>query len=289
MNLFLSYSSEDHSDVAALERALVNYGYSVWFAPKSIRSGDSFSDEIERALRNSDTFILFATSNSVGCGDLDGSPYVKDEIVWARNLGLPVLPIDVDGSLARGAGSGFGYLLTSYQNISDCGPSIKSSNFDYVAKVIDGHIKKKNVSLDLAYFNEKISEAEKLLKDKKMNQAYSYLSQFSFPTEYKDIVSTLKIIALLQSKPVKNLSKSDADKYVQQLSSLGSDNVMTVKLYVMAILSEFYYRRNAVADPTGGVLSLLERAREHDKLKAKYIKMTDGIIGNNSNFVSCWR
>ena len=50
MSVFLSYTTKDLEIAKKIFTALTSYGYSVWFAPRSISPSDNFADEIANSL-----------------------------------------------------------------------------------------------------------------------------------------------------------------------------------------------------------------------------------------------
>lgn len=64
-HVFLSYSSQDEAAAARLVYEIETAGFKVYFARKDLRAGDAFSDEIRRALHQSQELWLLASPTSL--------------------------------------------------------------------------------------------------------------------------------------------------------------------------------------------------------------------------------
>lgn len=286
MKLFLSYSSANYSDVAQLQQALKTLGHDVWFAPERIYGGQCFAAEISRALKSSEALLLYATQSSVGNHKCEGSNEVKTELKIARESGMQILPLEVDGSLESGAGEGFDYLLKNYQWISLEAPLL-AGQFDLAAKLIHDYLSKAPTNEGVIL--EQLKPIEQLLKDKQGKSALQLLNKIRLPSQFKDEITLLKVIATLQSVSLKMLSKHDADKVTSILLPLGIHQGSATALYLLAIISEHYYQKNCIANPTPGFCELRKLSAQSGRLKAKYIKMTNQLIPNYSSFLTRWR
>ena len=77
--VFLSHSSLDRSVASAVNDVLRRHGVPVWYSPSEIRGAQQWHDEIGRALRRCDWFVVLLSPNSVQ------SPWVKRELMYALN------------------------------------------------------------------------------------------------------------------------------------------------------------------------------------------------------------
>jgi hypothetical protein len=84
---FISYSRVDQAFALKLARELKSSGFNVWLDQLDIPKGARWDDEVERALRNCDSFLIILTPAS------SSSQNVKDEIGYAVDSGKRVLPI----------------------------------------------------------------------------------------------------------------------------------------------------------------------------------------------------
>lgn len=299
MKLFLSHRSINKESASLLAKALNDMGHEVWFAPKEIRAGKQFDVEIEIALQSTEAFILFATVESVGDESNVGSDEVKAEIKIARELGIPIIALDVDGRMTPGKGGvglGFGYLLKNFQWMTNIEALLLLGNHASVATLINAELLQEDGKkyIELTQFSEHLSEAEQLLKNKQTDRVKQYLSKLQFPStlpsKLHGELQLLKVIAYLQGKTLKNISKSDADNCVKALQNiLNNEELTTPSYYLQAILSEYSYRRNGIADTTSGLYSLKKKAQNGPRLKAKYIKMLDQLIPEHDQFLQRWR
>lgn len=62
--IFISYSSQDVDIVEIICNLLEKDGLRCWFAPRDIRPGFNYPEEIIQAIKNAKIFVLFLTSNS---------------------------------------------------------------------------------------------------------------------------------------------------------------------------------------------------------------------------------
>ncbi|USD39474.1 MULTISPECIES: toll/interleukin-1 receptor domain-containing protein [Ferrimonas] len=288
MHLFLSYSSADYDIAAPIQQALVHLGHTVWFAPQRIGAGQCFAAEISDAMKSAEALLLLASEHSVGNATRPGSNEVKTEIKMAREKGIAVIPLKVDASLDSGGATGFDYLLKNFQWV-DIEAMLLSRRFDVIAQRIDGEIQG-GLKPDFSGFSAQLEEVETLLKAKRCNDARQVLNALRLPAEFNDELALLKIIAFLQGQTsIRRLSKRDADACVQRLADISQGAVAAPALYLQAILSENFYLANSIADGTAGFMALKLQAQPHGRLKAKYIKMTDGFPADGMGFVSRWR
>lgn len=84
---FISYSRRDKEFALALARELRAAGYLVWLDQLDIPTGARWDDEVEKALREYEIFLIILTPASVS------SENVKDEIGYAIDHGKRIMPI----------------------------------------------------------------------------------------------------------------------------------------------------------------------------------------------------
>jgi hypothetical protein len=97
--VFLSHSSKNLKAASDLAKVMRAHGVPVWHSTKNIRGGQKWHDEIGRALRRCDWFLLLLSKAAVK------SKWVKHELTYALNHGqyenhiLPVMfePCDYEG------------------------------------------------------------------------------------------------------------------------------------------------------------------------------------------------
>ena len=95
---FISYSRRDFDEVNAfvlkLRQAIP--ALRIWFDVDGIESGDEFDEKIIDAIDNS-FCVLFALSDH----SLQ-SQWTKDEVMYARNMDVRVIPVLLDGAKLKG-------------------------------------------------------------------------------------------------------------------------------------------------------------------------------------------
>lgn len=64
MKVFISYSSKEYDRAFSLKQILEANGIGCWMAPQSIPSGSDYSQEIPRAIRECDVFLLLLSEAS---------------------------------------------------------------------------------------------------------------------------------------------------------------------------------------------------------------------------------
>jgi hypothetical protein len=90
MRLFVSHSSADYALASQVADRLRALGHEPWLAPREIRGGEDFAEQIMHALDESQGFLLLLTPAA------NDSPHVKIEIGQAISRRLPILPLLLD-------------------------------------------------------------------------------------------------------------------------------------------------------------------------------------------------
>jgi hypothetical protein len=88
--IFLSHSSRDGRQAKQIAARLGKFGLNVWFAPSNLRGAQAWHDEIGRALRRCDWFVVLLTPAAVR------SRWVKRELVFAfseRRFESRIVPV----------------------------------------------------------------------------------------------------------------------------------------------------------------------------------------------------
>src|SRR5215207_2599398 len=84
---FISYSRLNKEFATKLAKGLRAAKYPVWFDQLDIPTGARWDDEVEKALRECNIFMIILTPASIG------SENVKDEIGYAIDRGKRILPV----------------------------------------------------------------------------------------------------------------------------------------------------------------------------------------------------
>ncbi|QYY37301.1 protein kinase [Ruficoccus sp. ZRK36] len=84
---FISHASSDAKDALKLVEALEKRGLSCWVAPRNIRPGKEYAEEIIHGLRQSHTLILMLSEAA------NESPFVRREVERAVHHRKPIFPV----------------------------------------------------------------------------------------------------------------------------------------------------------------------------------------------------
>lgn len=97
-DVFISYSRKDIDEVNAfvgmLKKSIPTLN--VRFDIDGIESGDEFDEKIIDAIENSFCVLFALSDNSLQ------SQWTKDEVMYAKNIGIKVIPILLEGATLRG-------------------------------------------------------------------------------------------------------------------------------------------------------------------------------------------
>jgi hypothetical protein len=88
--IFLSYSSKDKLIADAICSRLENHGIRCWIAPRDVKPGTDYSNQIADGLENATTMVMVFSSDS------NNSRHVKSEIDRAFSLGKIIIPFRVE-------------------------------------------------------------------------------------------------------------------------------------------------------------------------------------------------
>jgi len=77
--VFLSHSSTNKATASAIAQTLRNHGIPVWYSPTNIMTAQLWQDQIGKALRRCDWFMVLVSSAAIG------STWVKRELSYALN------------------------------------------------------------------------------------------------------------------------------------------------------------------------------------------------------------
>jgi sugar lactone lactonase YvrE len=91
--IFVSYASQDRVTANLVAHRLKQAGFDCFFDVEAIAGGAAWEQELHRALRSSRALVLCASPASAD------SKWVWVEVMIARHLGLPVIPLRVQGDV----------------------------------------------------------------------------------------------------------------------------------------------------------------------------------------------
>ena len=86
---FISYTKPDLKAAQAIATALEERGFTCWIAPRDVRPGRSYGDEIIRGIEKSRAFVLVLSAAS------NGSAFVAREVERAVSKNKPVFTIRI--------------------------------------------------------------------------------------------------------------------------------------------------------------------------------------------------
>ncbi len=101
-HVFLSYSTKDIDYANQVEAELKHNDYIVWRDKSRLRGGDEWRNMIQEALEDSWAVVVIQSPDS------QKSEWVANEILYAQDLGIPVIPILLRGN------KWFGFLNKQY-------------------------------------------------------------------------------------------------------------------------------------------------------------------------------
>ena len=87
---FISHAKADHKKVQEIVGALEQRGFKCWVAPRDVRPGHSYGDEIIRGIERSRCFILALSKAS------NESPFVAREVERAISKRKPIFPLRIE-------------------------------------------------------------------------------------------------------------------------------------------------------------------------------------------------
>ncbi len=98
--IFLSYCSNDFTIASQLFFTLRKQGYHVWFDNSSLCGGDSYNQEIEKAIREAKVFVPLLTprvAKDMELGCFEDKYYVKEWKMACQLGNKRIIPLAVDG------------------------------------------------------------------------------------------------------------------------------------------------------------------------------------------------
>lgn len=96
-HIFVSHGSENRAEANELTAFLEARGLRMWIAPRDVRPGMDYSEQLQSAIEECAAFLVLVTEKA------NRSPYVRAETEMAFSLEKPIFPIRV-GDVKPGAG-----------------------------------------------------------------------------------------------------------------------------------------------------------------------------------------
>ena len=86
-HVFISHASENQDEANELVALIESKGVTAWIAPRDVRPGLDYSEELQKAIEGCVAFVVIVTS------DANTSPYVRAETEMAFSCHKPMLPV----------------------------------------------------------------------------------------------------------------------------------------------------------------------------------------------------
>lgn len=86
-HVFVSHGSEDSDDANALAAFVESKGVKAWIAPRDVRPGQDYSEQLQEAIETSIAFVVLVSDKA------NRSPYVRAETEMAFSNGKPIFPV----------------------------------------------------------------------------------------------------------------------------------------------------------------------------------------------------
>ena len=92
-DIHISYSSKDKATADAVCHVLEKNGLKCWIAPRNIRSGENYAEQIVEGMKNAKIVVLIFSKNS------QESVFVENEIQLAFDYDKPIISFKIDETL----------------------------------------------------------------------------------------------------------------------------------------------------------------------------------------------
>ncbi|HLY30012.1 MAG TPA: PQQ-binding-like beta-propeller repeat protein, partial [Ktedonobacterales bacterium] len=87
ISVFISYSRADAARIDRLEAYLIGYGFQPWVDRSQLEGGQQWATHIEQAIQECAVVVVGLSPEAAI------SPWVTDELLYARQLGKPIIPV----------------------------------------------------------------------------------------------------------------------------------------------------------------------------------------------------
>ncbi len=85
--VFISHGSDDRDEAAELSAYIEARGIRTWIAPRDVRPGQDYSEQLQHAIEQCVAFVVLVTDKA------NTSPYVRAETEMAFSTGKPIFPV----------------------------------------------------------------------------------------------------------------------------------------------------------------------------------------------------
>lgn len=128
--VFISFSSKDQHTATTLCEGLEARGFSCWIAPRNVRPGRAYAEEIVAGLRAAKVVVVVLSSHS------NASQHVGREIELASTHEVPVIPVRIERVVP---GNALSFFLSSVQWF-DALDGLSPPRLDAFAEVLGSHV-----------------------------------------------------------------------------------------------------------------------------------------------------
>ena len=123
-HVFISHSSDNRELASELAAFLEARGIKVWIAPRDVRPGMDYSEQLQLAIENAIAFVVLVTEMA------NKSPYVRAETEMAFSTHKPIFPVRL-ADIQPAAGLAF---FLKIRHWTDAYGSARSDNLDRLAR-----------------------------------------------------------------------------------------------------------------------------------------------------------
>jgi hypothetical protein len=137
-DVFISYSSKDKVIADAVCARLEGRGIRCWIAPRDVRPGFQYGEEIIDAIRGSRAMVLVLSANA------NASPHIPKEVERAVSTGVAIIPLRVENVVPA---KSLDYFISSVHWLDAISPPLES-HLDSLATTILTMLPERPQSLD---------------------------------------------------------------------------------------------------------------------------------------------
>jgi len=123
-HVFLSHGSENRAEASELCAFIESRGVTVWMAPRDVRPGMDYSEELQKAIEGAAAFIVLVTDTA------NKSPYVRAETEMAFSSHKPIFPVRL-ADVKPAAGLAF---FLKIRHWTDAFGAVREANLDGLAR-----------------------------------------------------------------------------------------------------------------------------------------------------------
>ena len=286
--VFVSYSSVDRPFVMELKAALESFSFDVWVDKESILPGQYYAGVIPKPIREADVFLLVMSASSIGDkkNNIVGSEEVAKEVVLAQHSSAIKIPIALDDCWLKDNATHdeINYLLALSQCL-DAKYCETTADYCNVALQIKNSLD--NKSFVFSYITT-LKEIERLLQKGEFCKAKSRIEINLFPEVAADNVAIIDILISMSERKIRDFSKREVDIITDKLKHIKDPAFIPSALYVLGVLSQFYYDVNAISDPTGGVSALKVSASAFGEVNPRHRHAVSYMLPKPNQFSLLW-